>query len=371
MTKSQVSIVRCKTYDTKEVESAVKKSVELLGGIEKFLKPNSKVLIKPNLLSPRLPEEGVDTHPEVIRAVGRLVKTVTSQIFVGDSPGGWNLRDADAVYEKSGIKKVCLEEGFKLVKFDKAIDIDGFPIVTIVKEVDAIISIPKLKTHSTTILTGAIKNTFGMVVGLHKAQCHLKAPMPDEFAKVLVRVFGLVKPALSIMDGIVGMEGEGPAAGDLRNFGLILASPDAVALDAVFSKLIGIDPFKIMTTYEADKRGCGTGDLEKIEVFGEKLEDAKIKNFKLPKTSYLFNLPKPIINIGVKAIKFYPHIDKDKCQRCELCFEICPKKTIKKINNAEFKVNTKECICCFCCYEVCPYKAIALKKSLLAKVLLR
>lgn len=371
MSRSQVSIVKCKTYEPKEVENAVRKSLELLGGIEKFVKPNSKVLIKPNLLSARTPEEGVDTHPELVRATARLIMPVTSQIFVGDSPGGWELRDTDKVYERSGIKKICEEEGLRLVRFDKAIDLNGFPIASITREVDSIISIPKLKTHSTTVLTGAIKNMFGMVVGLHKAQCHLRAPMPDKFAVVLTHVFSLVKPTLSIMDGVIGMEGEGPAAGTLRNFGLILASQDAVSLDAIFSKIVGIDPFEIPTIYETARRDYGIGDLERIEVLGEKIEGVKIKDFKLPKTSYLFNLPRPIFNMGVRAIKFYPHIDKKICQRCDLCFKICPKSAVKKLKDGSFVINIKECIHCFCCHEVCPHKAITLKKSLLARVIMR
>ncbi|MCM8781441.1 MAG: DUF362 domain-containing protein [Candidatus Omnitrophica bacterium] len=371
MNRSQVSIVRCKSYETKEVEVAVKKSVELLGGIERFVKPNSRVLLKPNLLSARTPDEGVNTHPEVIRVVARLIKPVTSQIFVGDSPGGWELKDVGEVYEKAGVKKVCDQEGLKLVKFDKAIEINGFPIAAVTKEVDAIISLPKFKTHTTTTLTGAIKNMFGMVVGLYKAQCHLRAPMPDEFASLLVKVFGLVKPTLSIMDGIIGMEGEGPAAGALRNIGLVMASQDAVALDTIFARLIGIEPDKIFIIQKAAKMGEGIADLERIDVFGENLKTAEIKNFKLPKTSVIYNLPRLLIHFGSRHIRFYPFINKKRCQRCELCFKICPTATIKKLQDGTFKVDIKDCIRCFCCYEVCPHKTITLRKSLLAKVIMR
>jgi len=369
--KSRVSIVRCANYKQPEVEGAVKTAVELLGGIEKFVKPDSRVLIKPNLLSARMPEDGVDTHPEVVRAVARLVKAITPHVLVGDSPGGWGINDIDEVYEKSGMKRVCLEENIKLVKFDKAVMLEGFPFASVIGEVDAIISIPKLKSHVATILTGAVKNMFGTVVGLHKAQCHLRAPSPEKLADILAHVYSLVKPALSIMDGIVGMEGEGPAAGSLRNFGIILAGGDGVSLDAVFATLAGIDPCKVPTTYEAQKRGCGIADLNRIEIAGERLKDVKIAHFKLPKTSILFNLSKPIFNAGVKAVKFSPHILKKECNRCGLCFKICPKNAVKKIDTGEYVVNTKECIRCFCCYEVCPDKAITLKKSLLAKVIMR
>lgn len=371
MTRSSVSIIRCKTYEPGEPEAAVRRAVGLLGGMERFIKPDSRVLIKPNLLSARSPEEGVDTHPEIIRAVARIVRDITPRIFVGDSPGGWELRDIDKVYEKSGVKKVCSEEGLELVKFDKAVEIEGFPIASITREVDSIISVSKLKTHSTTVLTGAVKNTFGMVVGLHKAQCHLRAPMPDELSRLLVRVFGIVKPALSIMDGVVGMDGEGPAAGSLIHPGLILASRDAVSLDAVFAELAGIDPLSVPTTREASIKNKGIADLDKIDILGEKLEEVRIKRFKLPKASRIYNLPRPLIRGALRRVKFYPLINTKKCQRCGLCFNICPTKTIKKLKNGAFEVGIKNCIHCLCCYEVCPYKAISLRKSLLAKVLIR
>lgn len=371
MNRSQVSIVRCADYRQSEVEGALKIAVELLGGIEKFIKPNSRVLIKPNLLSARSPDEGVDTHPEVVRAAARLIKTVTPHVYVGDSPGGWDIKDIDEVYEKSGIKKICLEEDLKAVRFDKAVMTEGFPLAAIVKEVDVIVSIPKLKSHATTILTGAVKNMFGMVVGLNKAQCHLRAPTPDKLAPILAHVYSLVKPVLSIMDGIVGMEGEGPAAGSLRNFGIMLASHDGVALDAVFAKLAGVNPHRIFTIRETEKRNCGIADLNRIEISGESLEAAAIKHFRLPKTSILFSLPKPIFHVGAKALKFSAHIRKNKCRRCGLCFKICLKNAIKKVDKGAFVVDTKECISCFCCYEVCPYKAITLRKSLLARIVMR
>lgn len=366
---SRVSIKKCATYGSEETTAAVKEAVSLLGGMERFVRPGSRVLLKPNLLSARAPEEGVDTHPEIVRAVARLVKPITPHIFVGDSPGGWELRDIEKVYEKSGVKAVCEDEGLRLVKFDKPVETKGYPIASVITEVDSIISISKLKTHSTAILTGAIKNTFGAVVGLHKAQCHLRAPMPAQFASVLADVLSIVKPALSIMDGVIGMEGEGPAAGNLRNFGLILASADAVALDSVFAMLAGLDPLRVPMIYEAQKRGLGTAELKKIEVLGENAADIRIRNLKLPKTSLLFNLPRPLIALGIKAIKFYPRIDRNKCAACGLCANICARAAVKKTGNKKMAIDTDECIRCFCCHEVCTYNAITLYKSFLFRMI--
>jgi uncharacterized protein (DUF362 family) len=269
------------------------------------------------------------------------------------------------------MKRVCSEENLELVKFNEAVMLDGFPIARVVKEVDAIISLPKFKSHIVTVLTGGVKNMFGAVIGPHKAQCHLKALSPSRFASILAHVYSLARPTLSVMDGVVGMEGEGPSAGRLRNFGIIMASADAVSMDAVFAKMVGIDPRRVPTTPEAERRACGIADLRRIDIAGEKLEDAAIKNFKLPKTSAMFNLAKSFICAGEQWLKFYVRIEKGKCEGCGLCFKICPASAIEKTGTGGYKVNDNGCARCFCCYEACPHKAITLKKSLLAKVIIR
>ncbi|MDP3804293.1 MAG: DUF362 domain-containing protein, partial [Candidatus Omnitrophota bacterium] len=224
---SKVAIARCADYDRDKVFDAVRKAVDLLGGMSEFAKPGMKVLLKPNLLSARTPAEGVDTHPEVVRAVVRLVKSSGATPVVGDSPGGYG-KNIDEVFEISGMKRMAEEEGVELVKFTGSKFVDGIPISRRVFDSDLFISIPKLKTHSITILTAAIKNTFGTIPGLYKAECHSRAPKEEDFAKIIAKVHSIARPHLTVLDGIVGMEGDGPASGNLRNMNFIMASRDAV-----------------------------------------------------------------------------------------------------------------------------------------------
>ncbi|MFH0771490.1 MAG: DUF362 domain-containing protein [Candidatus Omnitrophota bacterium] len=365
----KVSIVRARGYDSGEIEGAVKEAVDLIGGISNFIKKGEKILLKPNLLSARPPESGVDTHPEIIRAAARLVRKAGADVIVGDSPGGFGFRDPGSTYEASGAKKICEEEDIELVEFDRASNINGIPITAYAGQVDGIISLPKMKTHSLTTITGAVKNSYGLAVGFYKATCHFKAPRPKDFAKYVVSVFECAIPRLVIMDGVIAMEGDGPASGGtLRNAGLILASNDCVACDAIFARLIGLSPLDVEIIAEARDRKLGEARLSAIEMFGEKPEDAALRDFKLPKTSIISKIPRPIFKLIAGGIKFRPKINDAICKKCQLCATSCPAGCVQ-ISDKGSSIDYKKCVSCFCCFEVCPYNAISIKTSLLAKLL--
>ena len=369
---SKVSIVRCVDYNRERVIDAVFRSVDLLGGIESFVKNGDNVLIKPNLLSAKTPEEAVCTHPEVVRAAVRLVRKAGARPLIGDSPGNFfTIRDVDFVYEKTGIKKVAEEENTELVRFDKSSIINGYPIAQVALDASLIISLPKLKTHTFTVMTGAIKNTFGLIPGLFKAACHRSKPKPKDFVKILLDIFEIAKPRLSIMDGVLTMEGDGPAAGDLREIGLVLASSDAVSLDRVVSELVGLPLYKDIIVNEARRRGAGEADINNIEVVGESIENAKIKDFKLPMTAHRINLlPDFLANIAARAIDFKPVIDEKLCKKCGVCKDSCPAKAII-ISEETSRIDNKVCVRCFCCHEVCPHKAIYIKRNFIANIFWR
>lgn len=365
---SRVSIVRCKDYTPSEVQKKVKAAVDLIGGIGAFIKENQKVFIKPNQLSDRPPEDGVVTHPEFLRALIRVVKERTKNISIGDSPSG-AFKQAEDVYEKSGLKKVAKEEGVNLVKFESAVELSGITIAKAVAEADFVINAPKMKTHGLTTITCAIKNTFGCVPGPTKINYHLKHPNVRGFARHIVEVFSRVKPGLSVVDGIVAMEGDGPANGPLKNVGVILASADAVSVDAVFSSMIGLKPESVNTTRIAHERGLGEMNLNKIEIAGEKLDDARLKDFKLPKGSFVNAIPGCLGAITTRLVRFYPQINEELCKKCNLCVKACPKNSIL-ITKDVSKIDKKVCINCLCCMEVCPYKAIFLAQNWLARKLI-
>lgn len=363
---AKVSLVRCADYDLDNVYNAVKRSIDLLGGIEKFVKPGMKVLLKPNLLSGRPPEDAVCTHPEVIRALGRLVRRAGGHVWVGDAPGGYG-KNIDEIFDISGLRHIANEEDFELVKFTTAEFVDGIPIAKQALEADLIISVPKLKTHCVTVLTGALKNTFGTVTGLYKAECHSRSPKAEDLAKILVKVHSITRPGLTVVDGIIGMEGDGPSAGSPRAINLVIAGEDSVAIDSCVAKIVGLKPLDIVVTKLAYEKGLGEADLGKIEIAGDSLESFAVKEFKLPHTIFLKAIPGPILKWLLGLVRFRPSIDENICVRCKLCKTACPVDCIM-IEEHACGIDYKKCIKCLCCHEVCPHKAISIKRSLLAKL---
>jgi uncharacterized protein (DUF362 family)/Pyruvate/2-oxoacid:ferredoxin oxidoreductase delta subunit len=369
---SQVSIVKCASYNPDLVEGSIRRSIALLGGIDKFIKPGSKVLVKPNLLMAKDPECAIDTHPEVLRAVIRILKEIKCRILVGDGPSVWGnqIENVEEVYQITGVSKVCQDEGVELVKFDKRRMHNKLPLTTYLYECDHLINLPKLKTHGFTILTGAIKNLFGLVPGTHKTELHRKNFDLSDFSKMLVDILQEARPSLNIVDGIMALEGDGPAtSGKVKSLGLIIAGSDCVAVDSVMAKIMGLEPSDILTTKEAQERGLGVSDMRSIQVLGESLNDCLDKPFILPSSSLIRKkIPKPVIALIKKLIRFYPSPIKNECVRCFACINICPDKCIT-MGKHGIIFNYRKCISCFCCQETCPEAAIKVKKSLLARII--
>ncbi len=375
MSKLQVSIVKCKTYQPDELAQKIGEALRLIGGVEKFIRPGSKVLVKPNLLMATTPDTGITTHPEFVRQVLRLLKNINCRIYLGDGPSvfGSQMENIVKVYDQTGIRKMAEEEAVELVTFDKRYMEGYFPLAQYVKDCDYILSLPKFKTHEYMILTGAVKNLFGLIPGTFKLECHKNFHQPERFAKMLLDVYTAVKPALSIVDGITGIEGNGPAtSGTKRDIGLILAGSDPVALDTVLAGIMNARPENIYTIKEALNRNLPGASLNNIDILGEGLKSVVIRGFKLPATSLpraiLNNLPPFAANLLKKWLTFQPKIDTDICQLCNACVNNCPQKTMSN-KNGKIIIDYSQCISCFCCREVCPYAAIGIKKSFLARLL--
>ncbi len=369
--KSDVALVKCDSYDSALVEKKVREAVLLLGGIEKFIKPGSRVLVNPNLLTPNTPDTAVDTHPEVVRAVIRILKDINAKIYLGDSPSAFygDRVQIEEIWNNSGMKKVAEEEGVELVEFSGSYWDKKFPLTTWLKEVDYLISVPKFKTHNLMILTGAIKNLYGLIPGVHKIELHKQHHRPKCFARTLVDLFEIVAPQLTIVDGITAIEGEGPGSrGNIRNPGLVIAGHDCVSIDSILAMIMGLGPEDILTTQQAAARNLGNSKLENIQILGEQLDVFKSKPFELPQTYLTTKFPYLIVKLFATLVRFYPEIDPKICDDCGACVKVCPQK-IMISKKGRVYIKYSKCISCFCCQEVCPHAAIGTKKSLLAKLL--
>lgn len=369
-----VSVEKCASYDPGAVRQAVSRAVDALGGIRRFVSPGARVLVKPNLLAAQPPEKAITTHPSVLRAVLEMLLEVGAKPFVGDSPSGYR-GGLKQLWLKTGVASVCHELGVELVRFEEdtvpvACGKHNLSLARRAREAEAVISLPKFKTHSLTLLTCAIKNIFGAVPGYCKTSYHFNYPGPEEFADLVVSVFASVRPVLSIVDAVVGMEGNGPGSGGRpRHVGLILAAADAVALDTVCAYLMGIPPHRVLTTKFAARRGLGESNLSAIRVIGPSLDDVRPAHYLLPFSHPLRLLPAGLMRIAERLLWIRPSF-RSHCRRCGECSSKCPTNAIRLVDRKPTLVNSK-CIECLCCLEVCPYNAIAMKYSFLARTFLQ
>ncbi|AEF83690.1 iron-sulfur cluster-binding protein [Treponema primitia ZAS-2] len=382
----QVAITRCETYEPEAVYRALCLAVEAAGDFDVRAK---RVLLKPNIVSDEPPEKAVTTHPVFLEAAIRLVRERgAARIMVGDSPG---LQKPGFTGKRSGLGELTLRMGADWVDFtrEKA-EVpcpDGkamkqFTITAAVKEVDCIISLPKLKTHQLMYYTGAMKNLFGLIPSVMKSPMHVRFPSREGFAAMIVDLNTAVMPHYALMDAIVGMEGPGPGSGYPRQIGLVLGSSNLLAMDIAASEIIGYPPLEIPVTREALDRGIWLSalpgklpeivypllapgelhipDFEKIPF---KKKGGQLTEFLLPRSFRKFRerlTPRPVI-------------DHALCLRCGDCTRICGSKAMTLSGEGSEKrvqINYKVCIRCYCCHEICPVKAIGIKNVPLGEVLL-
>jgi len=373
--RTKVSIVRCKNYESEEVYQKVREGVNLLGGIDCFVRKGEKVLLKPNFLVGRLPEKCVNTHPAIVRAVAKLVLEIGAHPMIGDSP---QLGSALRVAEKCGVAEVARDLGIEIVEFEP-IEVkhpDGkffkhFVLGKAVLEADKIINLPKFKTHSFTFLTLAVKNIFGCIPGARKAQWHVKTSQKgsEYFSMMLLDLYTLINPVLSVVDGIVSMEGKGPGFGKPRPLGLIISGIDAVAVDTVIAELIGVYPEQFPTLKVALNERYGTPHLNNIEVLGELIDEVKVDDYQFPpKITEIKGFRKTFMGFLKGQLTTHPFIDRKQCEKCNNCVDACPLKCIAAYEGG-LVINSKECIQCLCCMEVCPHGAIDLKEGFLVTLL--
>jgi uncharacterized protein (DUF362 family)/Pyruvate/2-oxoacid:ferredoxin oxidoreductase delta subunit len=372
MHSSKISILSCLDYTLENVRSAVKKSFENLGGLKRWVKKGDRILVKPNLLSAREPERAVTTHPSLVQAVVEEVQKLGATAVIGDSPGGVE-KGIERVWKNTGMAKVAQNTGAELLSFEKSgvvgkktLSGRTYWLARPSVDCDAIISLPKLKTHSLCLMTCAVKNMFGVIPGFKKGEYHKEAPKPRDFAEIVVDIYSLAKPRINLVDAVVCMEGDGAASGEPKYLGIFLASEDAVALDAVCAVLMGLKPEEVEITQEAAKRSLGNIKLDEIEVVGENLDEFKGLDFKLPSNRFIRLIPKFLVNILAPYIWVRPAILKDNCTNCNVCVENCPVKTIHP-GEPTPTYDYKNCINCLCCHELCPHNAVFLEKSWLAK----
>jgi len=372
---SRVALLRCGKYDSDRVLRTVSKAIEELGGIDRFVSKGDRVLVKPNLLVGRHPEKAVNTHPEVVRAVLKLVKKAGGKPRIGDSPA---IGSAVRVASKCGIGDVARAEKVEVIDFDRPVAVDNssgskfkrFIVDQAVLDADVVINLPKLKSHGQMTLTLGVKNIFGVIPGTRKTQWHLAAGAERaDFARMLVDLYRNISPQLTVMDAILGMHGNGPQNGDPKMIGLIAASQDAVALDAVVCEVVGLKKSRMPTLMAAEEMGVGQTRMKAIPVAGEHVDDCRIDGFVFPEAGDLMGLfPGFLKDYARDWLTTRPVLEAGNCEMCLICADNCPAQAIA-VHNDTLQFNLKRCIRCFCCQEMCPQGAITVGTGPLARLL--
>lgn len=378
---SRVIIKNCTGYDPDEIKRHLDAGMELIGGWERFVSPGMQVLLKVNLIGPKRPETAAVTHPEFVRALTRILKEQGCTVWIGDSSGGSIAGIAPTAQSLvvSGLARVAKEEGAVIKNFDKEGVVEVTPASGRVSrmylarpmfDADFVINLPKLKTHSAGIYTGAVKNLFGCIPGLRKAEYHRLAPDPKDLGQTIADIHQAVKVGLHIMDGITAMQGEGPTAGDVYHAGKILISTDPLALDTVAAAMLGMEVDDIPILVSARERQLGESDLAKIEVAGDFDAPILLPDFKLPKR--FRSSRKSNHAVLVKLIDFLktrPRIKRKLCKDCNMCVESCP---VQAIDRESKRIDYASCIECMCCHELCLHNAVELKRdNLIADIFTR
>jgi uncharacterized protein (DUF362 family)/NAD-dependent dihydropyrimidine dehydrogenase PreA subunit len=370
-----VGVYRCDSYNPDEIYKKIKKGLSDINfDFSKYKKKSRKkplCLLKPNIIIPTKPESAVVTHPSIVEAAIRIFLEKGFRVVIGESDGSATTNQGlfesviKEIADKYDVECIAFEDykKKKLVKIknEKNRVLKEFFVSEIIKEADIIVNLPKLKTHVLTMYTGAVKNMFGIIPGAIKSKYHGIAKTPEDFSNLLLDTYYTVKPQLNIMDGIVGMEGNGPSRGTPKNAGIILISENGVALDMVATKTIGFEDIVALNKIALSREN---NDLKsKIRVVGD-FEKAPLIKFEKP-----MHLNKRIfyfMQLNADKVLKKPFIDKNKCIKCLRCYSNCPVGAISIVEGYP-KISPKHCIACYCCYEQCPANAVKLRKSTLTR----
>lgn len=380
---ADVALLRCESYDMTILEKKVNQLLNLLGGLDKYIKKDSKVFIKLNCVGPFPKEMGITTHPAFIECIVKEVLKITSNIIIGDNPA---TKDITFTLKKNGIYDVIEKYNLKILNGKDVITISNsnpsiysdFEVSREIIECDTLINLAKLKTHTLTYMTGAQKNYFGLIYGLNKAGWHVKASNPLSFSNAFNDLYGALlesfknKNILNFTDGILGLEGEGPSSGGRpKNAYALLGSTDACLIDYVACKLVNLNPDNLILTKVASERGYT--NINELNIIGDSLNCFEDVSFEAPKDSLggkgLRLIKHPIFR---NILLEHPIIDKSKCIKCGECAKICPPHTMTIVPKNYPSLKQSKCIRCWCCAEVCPQNAIVKsKRPILGRILFK
>lgn len=373
MGNNKVIYKYCKSYEYENVKSSIFHILSSLPELQEKLNTDKpvKVLIKPNLLSPRAPEKAVTTHPTVIRAVIEYLEQFNCEIAVGDTPAGpYNTKILERLYSTCEMTKAVEGTSAKL-NFDLSDTLVDIPngktlkkllMIKPAEEADIIINVAKLKTHTFTRLTCAAKNLFGLMPGVIKFRQHLAMPDLKVFGQMLVDINTYLNgKVFHVVDGITGMEGMGPSGGDPKFAGALFGGTDSEAVDILACHIMGMPVNTVPTII--NRKSINDIELvvsDNVATYEFNLPPVRLKS--IPET-----IPQWMQDTLTELIIAKPIINSELCKKCNICVESCPAQIMEIREQGAIVKEYKKCIRCYCCQEGCPFKAIELSQPFVEK----
>lgn len=371
-------------YTEEALDTLVEKLFAPYGGVEGLTAGKQRILIKPNLVAKKPPLSGTITHPAMLRALCKALIAAGKTVTVAESHGG-PYTQATARAQLSGCGVTAALEGLDVALYTAAetavlsapngLICKSFEVIKPVTEADFIINLCKLKTHALTSYSGAAKNTFGTVSGMHKFELHARFTDIHHFTRMLNDLYLALPVGLNIVDGIVGMEGNGPTAGIPKPYGFVAVGKNALLCDLVCADLIGIPPMEIPQLADAVQRGLcpSEASFDCTNLTAEQYNAMRVTDTVLPDShsagavSWIARVQRMGGGRVINLFRPKPKVKKSKCVGCGKCAEYCPVKTIEMKNGKPHIVRDK-CIRCFCCQELCPISAIYIKTNRILKI---
>ncbi|MBA2750376.1 MAG: DUF362 domain-containing protein [Tatlockia sp.] len=282
-----VSLIRADSYQLESLQNNIAKLLAPMGGMAAIVKMGDRVLLKPNLLTGARPGKECTTRPELVYVVAQMVMDAGGKPFLGDSPA---FGTAKGVAQANGYLPWIEKLNLPIIDFHGqryqtlGEEFNHLLLSTEAMEADVVINLPKIKSHMQLTLTMGVKNLFGCVPGKMKAWWHMEAGKDSaRFGQMLVETARAINPALTIVDGIIAHEGNGPSGGEPRQLGVLGAASNVFALDLAIAHLLKVDP-SIVPTIAACQRLGLCGDLDSINFPLLQPDELQIDDWRLPDT---------------------------------------------------------------------------------------
>lgn len=382
MNYQPVALNICREYDTDKLTALLVNQFRA-AGITRELIEGKKVVLKPNLVMNKPPEFAATTHPAVVSAAARVLHSLGAEsITLAESSGGpYNEAVIRSHYKACGISDIAEAEGIELnygtgfgtMHFNDGEKCKSFNVIEPIMKADVIVNICKLKTHSLTKLSCGTKNLFGVVPGVEKFEMHARFPLQEDFVEMICDLCAMLcseKEMITVCDGIVGMEGNGPTGGTPNEYGVLLTSRSPYCLDLCCETILGFEGTVPMLN-SAKRRSLCPETAKELTVIGDSIGDCKVEKVILPDTQK-FNVLRSLPTLfGGRAARFFepkPAINKKTCIGCGVCARSCPQKTII-IKDKKAVINYKKCIKCYCCQELCPINSVKIKQNFIIKII--